>query len=233
MDKPLVLSIFPGIDLFGMALEMEGFCVVRGPDVIFGQDIRGWHVPAGKFEGVIGGPPCQVFSRLRLLVKAHGGDVKYGNLIPEFERVVTEAQPFWFIMENVPQAPLPHIWNYTTKSYKVNNTWFGGEQHRIRRFTFGIIGNEGLELPFEWPALMETPLPEGYKPQTVCAGHGGGYIYSMPLADRIRLQGLPPDFLTNEPFTKTGKCQLIGNGVPIPMGRAVAKAVKKAMGYEF
>ncbi|MDO8673082.1 MAG: hypothetical protein Q7O66_16865 [Dehalococcoidia bacterium] len=38
----LVLSCFPGIGLLDMAFEREGYCVVRGPDVIFGSlhDIR-------------------------------------------------------------------------------------------------------------------------------------------------------------------------------------------------
>lgn len=39
----LVLSLFPGADLFGMAFEAEGFCVVTGPDVMFGRDIRDFH----------------------------------------------------------------------------------------------------------------------------------------------------------------------------------------------
>ncbi len=32
----LVLSLFPGADLFGEAFEREGFCVVRGPELILG-----------------------------------------------------------------------------------------------------------------------------------------------------------------------------------------------------
>ena len=35
----LVLSIFPGLDLLGMAFEREGFCVVAGPDVCWGRDV--------------------------------------------------------------------------------------------------------------------------------------------------------------------------------------------------
>src|SRR6266852_4876882 len=62
-----VLSLFPGIGLLDMAFEEEGFCVVRGPDLLWGGDIRRFHPPAGKFDGVIGGPPCQMFSRMRHL----------------------------------------------------------------------------------------------------------------------------------------------------------------------
>jgi len=34
MTQPLVLSLFPGIGLLDMAFEQEGFCVVRGPDML-------------------------------------------------------------------------------------------------------------------------------------------------------------------------------------------------------
>ena len=37
----LVLSLFPGADLFGEAFEKEGFCVVRGPELILGPDKNG------------------------------------------------------------------------------------------------------------------------------------------------------------------------------------------------
>jgi DNA (cytosine-5)-methyltransferase 1 len=46
--------------------------------------------------------------------------------------------------------------------------------------------------------------------------------------DMARLQGLPADF-DIPPFTVHGKKSAIGNGVPIPMARAVAKAVLRAL----
>src|SRR5262245_63772419 len=100
-DAPLVLSLFPGIGLLDMAFEQEGFTVVRGPDVLWGGDVRRFHPPAGRFEGVIGGPPCQAFSQMVGLNRFNGVAPRFGNLIPEFERCVGEAQPDWFLMENV------------------------------------------------------------------------------------------------------------------------------------
>lgn len=93
MARPVVLSLFPGIGLLDMAFEAEGFTVVRGPDVLWGGDVHTFHPPAGVFDGVIGGPPCQAFSTLANLVRAKGHEPRFGNLIPEFERCVAEAAP--------------------------------------------------------------------------------------------------------------------------------------------
>lgn len=49
------------------------------------------------------------------------------------------------------------------------------------------------------------------------------------LADACRLQGLPEDFLADAPFTAAGKLKAVANGVPLPLGRAIAAAVKKAV----
>ena len=142
----LVLSLFPGIGLLDMAFEEEGFCVVRGPDLLWGGDIRKFNPPTGRFDGVIGGPPCQAHSRLANIVRAvHGPDSVAPDMIPEFERCVAEADPAWFIMENVPAAPLPNVPGYKVRDMVLNNRMFGGEQHRERRFSFGTPS--GIMLP--------------------------------------------------------------------------------------
>ena len=138
----LVLSIFPGIDLLGKAFEEEGYCVVRGPDPLWGGDIRSFHPPAGVFAGVIGGPPCQEFSILRSVNRDK--PPKWGNLIPEFERVVMEAQPRWFLMENIKRAPLPSVPGYKVDGTLLDNRWLGHVQSRLHRFSFGT--NEGTRL---------------------------------------------------------------------------------------
>src|SRR5256885_2017599 len=148
MMNKLVLSIFPGIGLLDQAFEQEGFCVVRGPDLLWGGDVHQFHPPTGCFDGIIGGPPCQAFSRLRYVVKHNGGTIA-ANLIPEFERCVREAQPAWFIMENVPDAPLPVIDGYQIHAQLLNNRWYGGEQHRVRRISFGTRDGHRLDVPGE------------------------------------------------------------------------------------
>jgi DNA (cytosine-5)-methyltransferase 1 len=232
----LLLSLFPGIGLLDLAFEDAGFCVVRGPDVLWGGDIRAFSAPAGRFDGIIGGPPCQAFSRLRHLVEANGYEVAQ-NLIPEFERVVTDAQPAWFLMENVPAAPQPVIDGYAVAHCVVNNRWFGGEQHRVRRFSFGVRGGNAVDLR-RW-LDVDALEPHASSP-AVCASGGIkpgipkdnhlrakylGWKTASALTESLRLQGLPPNYLDHAPFTLAGKHKVIGNGVPLPMGRALANAV--------
>lgn len=292
----LVLSLFPGIGMLDLAFELEGFCVVRGPDVLWGGDVRTFHPLAGKFDGIIGGPPCQSFSSLVHLVRANGHEPRFGNLIPEFERCVVEAQPAWFVMENVPQAPTAVVPGYGTKDFLLDNsalndgTGFGLEQRRVRRFTFGMRGRSEVPSLLRWIDLCVFLLPDAtgtvsqWSPdnskeaKTRCrtgiavVGHGeppsvrdakrrinaviaasssnpgcmgttkkrkaaitspdGGQSVRMTryrLPEACRLQGLPEDFLADAPFTADGKSKAVANGVPLPMGRAIAKAVKEAM----
>ena len=256
----LVLSLFPGIGLLDMAFEQEGFTIVRGPDVLWGGDIRRFHPPAGIFDGVIGGPPCQTFSRLAIMTRFNGHEPKFGNLIPEFERCVQEAAPRWFLMENVRDAPLPLVSGYALQTQLVNNRWFedgltGAEQNRKRRVSFGTADGR----PLIWDvALFEHNhvaggvtssdgggVMRGRRPFPVTARHAGRvswapavtagpggdtskqYVYS--LEDACELQGLPRDFTEHMPFRKEAKLKAVANGVPIPMGRAIARAVKRAV----
>ncbi len=52
------------------------------------------------------------------------------------------------------------------------------------------------------------------------------------LEDMLELQGFPADFLEHSPFTMQAKRKLVGNGVPLAMGQAIARAVKKALEAE-
>lgn len=242
----LVLSLFPGIGLLDMAFEQEGFCVVRGPDVLWGGDIRRFHPPAGKFDGVIGGPPCQAFSRLSHMVKHNGLKPKFGNLIPEFERCVRESEPVWFLMENVPDAPRPAVEGYGNHEFYLNNRWcFDGEDaaatNRLRAFTYGERGSRRAllintvcfeNMEFEYAAIGGTNSGS----RKIRIGKNGKTNTTMPfnaksraaVAELLRKQSLPADFMQYSPFTVEAQCKAIGNGVPLPMGRAIARAVAEA-----
>jgi len=243
---PLVLSLFPGIGLLDRAFEEEGFCVVRGPDLLWGGDVRTFHPPAGRFDGVIGGPPCQLFSALRHLNPRAGQ--KHGNLIPEFERCVAESKPRWFVMENVPDAPSPYVPGWVTRRQLVRDVWVGGATNRLRAIAFGSI--DGWSLGLEMLALCQSdPHPavcSDARVQPVAIGGSGkrklipgvartgpAYGPRMLLAEMIRRQGAPAALFSDSPFTESAKRKMLGNGVPLPMGRAIAQAVKRTMGYSF
>ena len=232
----LILSLFPGIGLLDQAFEEEGFCVVRGPDLLWGGDIRGFHPPAGKFDGVIGGPPCPAHSHLGNVVARAAGDSVAADLIPEFSRCVAEAAPMWFLMENVPAAPPPAApsSNWRIRKYKVDNRLdCGGEQRRKRVFYWGSFG-EKLDLGVDWwwrPTVPDKLVPTVTANATVWKNgraHGEkSYRYLREVM--LPAQGLPPDFLNESPFTLEGKIKVVGNGVPLPMGRKFARAIKEAM----
>ncbi len=253
----LVLSLFPGLGLLDIAFEEAGFCVVRGPDLLWGGDIRQFHAPADRFDGVIGGPPCQAFSQLRFMVQANGHKVA-DNLIPEYERVVNEAKPAWFVMENVPAAPLPRVPGYRIHEQRLRDHWCdGGVTSRERRISFGT--RDGLRLNVQTLAL-HTMQPErtvvcdarvvpvaiggsGYRKPGASGGrtsslNRGGPMPQdkgrvMSLTEMASRQGVPQAVLEclieHGAFTASAIRRGIGNGVPLPMGRAIARAVRDAL----
>lgn len=247
MTPQLVLSLFPGIGLLDRAFEEEGFCIVRGPDLLWGGDIKSFHPPAGKFDGVIGGDPCPAHSVMRRFVEANGLKIA-DDLSSEFERILTLARPTWFLRENVIGArPLfAREYHNHQQFERVRDVWCGGHTRRYREFQFGCrtmarpFQIETLALHLTEPentVLASGGAPDGWVPtERHKATRKGksvlGFKTESFLKKAIRLQGLPVDFLAKAPFTVAGKIKVVGNGVPLPMGRAVAKAVKRALGLD-
>ena len=239
----LVLSIFPGGGLLDRAFELEGFCVVRGPDVIWGGDIRTFHPPAGRFDGIIGGDPCQSHSSLANLVRAQG------------------------LRENTPQAPNIKPDGYDVRSFLLDHSHLdagdgtGPEQMRRRRFWFGTRDRPCPELRayidfalFVLPDRVGVDCGHGAIPgqrdrlrtQVVTAnarsvavalgGSGkakatavGGHL-RLSLEELLRLQGFQADYFGDHgAFRMDAMRKMVGNGVPLGMGRALAKAIRKAI----
>ena len=120
---------------------------------------------------VIGGPPCQSFS---LAGKRMGLDDPRGRLVLEFIRVVREALPKAFVMENVKgltnweggkaldaimnEAQAPVVFHGKTYQYKVcykvlNAADYGAPQFRERVF---IVGNR-IDCDFVFPKKLYGP----------------------------------------------------------------------------
>jgi DNA (cytosine-5)-methyltransferase 1 len=224
MRSRLVLSLFPGLGLLDRAFEAEGFTIVRGPDAIWGGDARSFHVEPGIFDGVIGGPPCQKHSTASAIAGTTNVD-----LIPEFARVVDEAKPRWITMENVLGArhagTIPAAWNPT-----ILRDWdCGGLTARRRMF-------------WTWPFLVLAPPRRAGQPSlsvmatTWKRGKSTSQYVTdkgflpgdLPTIEYGRLQGHPEVAAALEAhrFSKASIVTLLGNGVPMAMGRHVARAAR-------
>lgn len=213
----LILSLFPGIDLLGRGFEAEGFCVVRGPDLLFGGDVRGFHPPAGRFEGVIAGSPCQDFSRARRSPPTGEGL----EMLAEFVRVVGEARPNWFLLENVPTVPTVHVAGYRCQRIDLDARDCGLQQRRLRHFQFGSAAGLVLVVPRRaWPSIEES--------QATCLATEGRRQRRRTWAEFCALQGLSPDF-SLPGMTLAARYAAVGNGVAVPVARVVARAILGAV----
>ena len=207
----LVLSIFPGIDLLGRAIEEVGFCVVRGPDTLWGGDVTTWHGTWGHFAGIIGGPPCQDFSAANRRARPQRGL----QLLSHFARIVAECRPQWWLLENVPRCPNITLPGYSHQRIDICGHDVGLRQRRLRHFQFGAIDRIPLYVPrarshvHHCPAaaIATTPQHAATRWSTFCQRQG----LDAPLV-------LPP-------FTRAARFAAVGNGVPLPMGRLIAWAI--------
>ncbi|MFG0414633.1 DNA cytosine methyltransferase [Pseudomonas sp. zjy_8] len=119
-QKPLILDLFCGCGGFSLGAELAGFHSVAAIDIdptlqsAYKRNFPGtkaiegnvseilisdWRQLIGPIRptGIIGGPPCQGFSRIGKRQK----DDPRNNLVHHFYRHVKELQPKFFVMENV------------------------------------------------------------------------------------------------------------------------------------
>ena len=214
--QDLVLSLFPGIGLLDRGFEAIGYCVVRGPDILWGGDIRKFHPRPGHWAGVIGGPPCQDFSNARRAEPTGEGM----ELVGEYLRTITEAAPKWWLMENVAGSPDVELPGYHVQRFTLDASHLGSRQHRLRKFHYGWLPGESHPMMLERVTSQETPGAS----QPTCMATEGRRANRRSWEDFCELQGLPRDFDLPS-FTVAGKYRAVGNGVPFEMALALAGAV--------
>lgn len=212
----LVLSLFPGAGLLDLGFADAGWCVVRGPDVLLGHDVRNFTLaglPAqSHFNGIIAGPPCQDFSRARRRPPSGHGLA----MLHELSRLIIEAQPEWFLIENVPGVPTIEIPGFVTQRFNMFASDFGLDHKRNRSFQFGSKG-EKLVIPRGIQShlkLKPTPLASDYARSR-----------KRNFADTCERMGLPRRF-TLPGLSRRAQFRAVSNGVPRPMGYAVAAAIR-------
>lgn len=228
----LVLSLFPGIDLLGRAFESVGYCVVRGPDLIIGGDIRDFVGVPGRFDGIIGGPPCQGFSAAnRYRTDPNHHSVKNSiEMLRQFLRVVDECQPTWWALENVPSVPDCRIDGYAVQRVPISDQQCGGVQIRTRHIQFGH--KDGWIIRPD--RIGETVNQKG---TVICRRRTGPVVEAVTtkpnskwssFSDQCRKQGLDPSEVNLPGMSREAKFRAVGNGVPLTIGKAIAEAIKRA-----
>lgn len=119
-EKYKIVDLFSGCGGFGLGAKQAGFDVVVAIDIdpnlqsayqrnfpntralpgdLSEMDKNSWHILLGnqEIDGVIGGPPCQGYSRMG----KNEPDDPRRSLLGHFFRTVNIIQPKFFIMENV------------------------------------------------------------------------------------------------------------------------------------
>lgn len=185
--KPRAISLFSGAGGLDLGVEAAGAKVVVcvEPDEHCVATLKantaahGWKVldkpiqhyktadilkaaklKVGEAALVIGGPPCQPFSKSGFWVEGRKGIHDERNLLGEFVRVVKEAKPRGFIMENVfglfyktSKIAFDQLYEeltdegYTIEFKVVNAADYGVPQIRERLFILGSRVNEKLHFP--------------------------------------------------------------------------------------
>jgi len=209
----LVLSLFPGVDLLGRAFAASGFSVVLGPDLLWDACIEDFHCPAGRFDGVMGGPPCTEYSD----ANRHRNPTEGDRLVREFLRVVAQAQPTWFLLENVRNVPSVQLAHYHVQRLDVTDAEFGGRQRRLRHIQFGHV--EGFILR---PVRTRQARSVTHVPALTTAPRSSADRHCR----RCALQGFTA--LPLRALTPSARRRVIGNGVTWAVASALAAAVREA-----
>lgn len=188
------ISLFSGCGGLDIGAERAGAAVVRavevdqdaaatlrlnmpGRDVVEEADIAGLDFTRHRDEGrdaiVIGGPPCQPFSKNGYWVKNENRliDRDERNMLSEFLRTVGEVNPKGFLFENVESLRHPtnratlHTFlemaetlGYRCTVALANSADYGVPQKRKRIFVFGRLGGMA---PMPAPNPTHSANPEG------------------------------------------------------------------------
>lgn len=181
-------------------------------------------------EPELEGDPCQAHSRARSLVLYTSGHTRFPDMTLDYIRIIEEAQPEWFLRENVPQAPDLSIDGYVIEKFPLNSRWLGEDQDRKRVFWFGSRSSKSI-IPYLDIVLFES----GVKYNTLISGYGRlpsmrlkGITSKWTIEEGLSQQGLPEDFFRFSPFSDNGKRVAIAEGVHVEVGKILARAIKRA-----
>jgi DNA (cytosine-5)-methyltransferase 1 len=139
-------------------------------------------------------------------------------MLAEFCRVVGEAAPAWWLLENVPGAPSVSIPGYSFQRLDVDARDYGSAQRRLRHFQYGH--RDGLVLALPRPSVRRGG-------EATCVASESSRPGRRGWPDFCELQGLPRTFDLPS-FTLSARYRAVGNGVHLGVAEAMARAVATA-----
>ncbi|GAB5444209.1 MAG: hypothetical protein Fues2KO_45580 [Fuerstiella sp.] len=234
----LVLSLFPGVGLLDRAFretaavdcdstcgepavcDGPAFCVCAGPDRVTGGDVCDFAGVAGRFDGIIAGPPCQGFSVANQFRSddSHPSVQNSREMLRQTLRIIDECRPEWFLIENVPTVPDVRLAGYSVQRIAISDWECGGVQLRSRVIQFGSLAGDIIR-----PKRVNDETrnrKKGRPPRSITTKSAT----HVDFPDVCRRQGLPQP-LQLPGWHRTAKIRAVGNGVPLTMGRVLAAAV--------
>jgi DNA (cytosine-5)-methyltransferase 1 len=185
------ISLFSGAGGLDVGAEQAGVkithCVEIDPDsaatlrlnaapnskVVHQQNVQGFDfggLRSAADQIVIGGPPCQPFSKNGYWVKNENraSDLDPRNLLDQFIRCLREVRPRGFLFENVESILHPtnlkslerfvtmaNELGYSTSQYRSNALDFGVPQRRKRVFVFGVK-KANVRIPEPFPTHQDA-----------------------------------------------------------------------------
>ena len=178
-----VLDMYCGMGGFSLGFALAGLRPIEGHDIwpravaTYNLNLRRLgcraevsdltkRTPKGDFDVVIGGPPCQPFSRAN--VGARGEEHPLWPTFPAFFTIVLEKEPLVFLMENVPGLAYSHKDlleeqlrrvkpYYRLKVAILNAADYGVPQRRRRLLVLGVRKDLGVRPSFPPPSHARNP----------------------------------------------------------------------------
>lgn len=220
-----VLSLFTGLGLLDEAFRREGYTVDSAGDVMWGSPIERYRGTRSSHVGVIAGVPCQTWSAANpsrvpisqvdlSATSSHEGVRTCRELL----RVIDEIQPRWWLVECVPGVPDLALPGYHVQRLNLTDVECGGTQRRLRSIQFGTLE--------EFPLIIRPQRIAGRRASEPCVLASQCREPESAFERRCRTMGLQSHEIPDlSAFTKAARFRLIGNGVPLTMGRVLASAV--------
>ncbi len=226
------LSLFSGAGLLDLGLTQAGFRIAqqveldpfasailhkRFPRTWTWRDVRTFHAPAGRFDVVAGGFPCQDLSNANTAAKGRGGlQGDKSGLWREMRRIIKEAAPTWAITENagawrrwVPDVRRD-LWalGYASVPLRLRADSFGAPHGRDRVFIVAHADRQGEPLR----ALHEEVA-------RLC-----------PVSGAVRDgRPSPPGGFRVDDGTPSGmdRCRVVGEGVDVRVARWLGERIRE------